>query len=103
MKPKLLPKMNKKLQGFLPWEVGQKFLQFFVRFLGEVLARQFCFEINWPLVSRKTFEIQGWEFAKCLKSLEQTAPADANPNACSGNLQEKLENVTTYPLSSLSI
>ena len=44
-------KTNEKLQGFLPWEVGQKFLQFFVRFLGEVLARQFCFEINWPLVT----------------------------------------------------
>ena len=42
-------KTNKKLQGFLPWEVGQKFLQSFVCFLGEVLARQFCFEINWPL------------------------------------------------------
>ena len=44
-------KTNEKLQGFLPWEVGQKFLQFFVCFLGEAVARQFCFEINWPLIA----------------------------------------------------
>ena len=42
-------KTNEKLQEFLPYLSGQKSLQFFVRFLGEVLARQFCFEINWPL------------------------------------------------------
>ena len=42
-------KTNKKLQGFLPSLTGQKSLQFFVRFLGEVLSSQIHSEINWPL------------------------------------------------------
>ena len=40
MKIKLLPKTNEKLQGFLPSLTGQKSLQFFVRFLEEVLSSQ---------------------------------------------------------------
>ena len=28
----------------------------FVRFLGEVMARQFCFEINWPLEELHTYK-----------------------------------------------
>ena len=41
--------MNEKLQGFLPSLTGLKSLQFFVRFLGEILSSQIHSEINWPL------------------------------------------------------